>query len=73
MGEYVWVPNASQIESANVTRLMRSCGFTVDSSDLAATQACVRAFIRKNLGLHYQIWDLALEQPVKTRDGELIV
>jgi hypothetical protein len=33
----------------------------------------VRAFIRKNLGLHYKIWDLALEQPVKTRNGELVV
>ena len=60
MGEYVWVPNASQIESANVTRLMRSCGFTVDSSDLAATQACVRAFIRKTQRDVVWFWERAL-------------
>lgn len=60
MGDYVWEPNSELVAEANVTRLMRSCGFEVDANDLPGAEAVTRAFVRKTQRDVAWFWERAL-------------
>lgn len=60
MGDFEWVPSPEQVEAANITRLMRACGFEIDPVDGQARKACARAFVRKSQRDGVWFWDRAL-------------
>lgn len=58
---YVWHPDPALVEQANVTRLMRRCGYDVDPADLAQVHAQARAFVRWTQDDPPAFWDAALD------------
>ncbi len=60
MAEYSWSPSKTQIEEANVTRLMRGAGFEVDSGDVEKTRSMAQAFVRKSQRDIVWFWERAL-------------
>lgn len=60
MGDYIWRPSPSFIEAANITRLMGSCGFSVDASDPEATRITAESFVRKSRRDIVWFWERAL-------------
>src|SRR5690606_18578094 len=57
---YVWLPDPALVERANVTRLMRRCGYDVDPDDLDGVHAQARAFVRATQDDPAAFWDAAL-------------
>jgi acetyl-CoA synthetase len=60
MSEPIWKPSAERIANANVTRLMRKLGFTVDPNDAAAVAAQARDFVRRSTENIEWFWQAAL-------------
>lgn len=56
----VWRPTAEWIERANVTRLMRTLGYTVDPNDPAGVERSTRAFLEKSAEDVEWFWRAAL-------------
>lgn len=57
---YVWRPDATTIDRANVTHLMRRMGVDVDPNDTARVHAQARAFVRRTQDDPPAFWDAAL-------------
>lgn len=57
---YVWSPDRTLIEHANVTQLMRRCGYDVNPDDLAGVARQARAFVRETQSNPAAFWDAAL-------------
>lgn len=57
----VWRPAPEWIESANITRLMRKLGYTVDARDAAAAEASTRKFIAHSGEDIEWFWSAALQ------------
>ena len=55
-----WAPTPDFIEQANVTRLMRTLGYRVDSKDPAQVREAARTFIEKSQRDIQWFWDAAL-------------
>lgn len=61
MSESIWSPSPSLIERANVTRLMRTLGYEVDSRDPAATAKLAREFVDRSCKDIEWFWRAALQ------------
>ncbi len=59
-GEIVWRPTAEGIEQANLTRLMRKLGYTVDAQRPEAVEREVRAFVQRSAQDIEWFWQHAL-------------
>ncbi len=60
MTEYVWQPEASRIEAANITRFARAHGVQIDATDPTATEMAMRGFVRRSQTDIEWFWDAAL-------------
>lgn len=61
MADVVWRPDASWIEHANVTRLMRTMGHDVVPDDVAETERRVRAFVAETQSDPARFWDACVQ------------
>jgi acetyl-CoA synthetase len=58
--EDIWSPSPDWIEHANVTRLLRTLGYTIDARDPVAVAQTARSFIERTMREIEWFWDAAL-------------